>query len=210
MNAPDLDLQRWQSLWQRLGVQPPQDAFEHLQRLYAGPARHYHSAAHIDAMLQTFDTLRDHAQAPELLELAIWYHDAIYDPSRQDNESRSAELASQVLKASGLGTQVQTVHELIMATDHRQPATSADQRLLVDIDLSILAATPSEYSAYAKAVRLEYGCFPDALYVPGRVAVLKKFLQRPVIFTSPAGQARWEARARENIQAEIDGLQEQC
>lgn len=208
MNTTDLDLRRWQSLWQRLGVQPPQDAFEHLLRLYAEPGRHYHCAAHINAMLQTFDTLRDQAEAPDLLELAIWYHDAIYDPSRQDNEARSAELASEVLQASGLDAQVQAVHELIMATDHRQPATSADQRLLVDIDLSILAATPSEYSAYAKAVRLEYGCFPDALYVPGRVAVLKKFLQRPVIFTSPAGQARWEVRARENIQAEIDSLQD--
>lgn len=206
MNATDLDLQRWQSLWQRLGAQPPQNAFEHLQGLYVEPGRHYHSATHINAMLQTFDELHDKAEAPDLLELAIWYHDAIYDPSRQDNEARSAELASEVLLASGLDSQAATVHGLIMATDHRQPAASADQRLLVDIDLSILAATPREYSAYAKAVRLEYVCFPDALYVPGRVAVLKKFLHRPVIFTSPTGQARWEARARENIQAEIDGL----
>ncbi len=206
MNS-ELQHERWQRLWTALGAPPAPERFEQLRTLYAEPGRHYHNATHILACLQGFDELRDLAEAPLQVELAIWYHDAIYDPSRQDNEARSADLAGEVLACAGLDHCRQAVIDLIMATDHRQPASTHDQRLLVDIDLSILGADASAYRTYTEAVRREYGRFPDALYRPGRAAVLKKFLERPVIFTTEPGRARWEAPARRNIEAEIRELE---
>lgn len=206
MSSTELDNKRWSRLWAALGAQPAPARFEQLRGLYAEPGRHYHNATHILACLQTFDELRELAESPDEVELAIWYHDAIYDPTRQDNEARSAELAVEVLASVGLDASSQSVYALIMATDHRQPSATNDQRLLVDIDLSILAAAAPAYQAYTEAVRSEYGHFPDALYRPGRAAVLKKFLERPVIFTTEPGKARWEQRARENIEEEIRGL----
>lgn len=206
MSNTELDRQRWKQLWADLGAQPESARFEQLRSLYAEPGRAYHNATHILACLHTFDGLRDLAASPLTVELAIWYHDAIYDPTRQDNEARSADLAVEVLASVGLDQYCQPVHALIMATDHRQPSATSDQRLLVDIDLSILAAAAPAYQAYTEAVRREYGHFPDALYRPGRAAVLKKFLERPEIFTTEPGKARWEQRARENLEAEIRGL----
>ncbi len=37
-----------------------------------------------------------------LLEAAVWFHDAIYDPTRQDNEAESARLARARLTADGV------------------------------------------------------------------------------------------------------------
>lgn len=202
-----LDAERWQRLWQARGAEPPVGRFAALQALYAEPGRHYHGAAHIRACLAALDEL--HAQAVDVgqVELAIWYHDAIYDTARQDNETRSAELAELDLREVGLEEDAKAVAALILATDHRHAPATDDQRLLVDIDLSILGAPWPVYQVYAEAVRREYARFPDALYRPGRVAVLRQFLQRPAIFTTPAGQARWETTARSNLLAEIQQLE---
>lgn len=37
-----LDRQRWDALWQRLGGNPPADAFDALLAAYGGADRHYH------------------------------------------------------------------------------------------------------------------------------------------------------------------------
>jgi predicted metal-dependent HD superfamily phosphohydrolase len=59
---------------------------------YSASDRHYHDLRHIDAML---DLMREHVVLladPGTVEAAIWFHDAIYDTHRDDNEQRSAEL----------------------------------------------------------------------------------------------------------------------
>ncbi|HGN2725637.1 TPA: hypothetical protein ACKRYQ_005966, partial [Pseudomonas aeruginosa] len=49
-----LDRQRWDALWQRLGGNPPADAFDALLAAYGGADRHYHSDRHILACLEHF------------------------------------------------------------------------------------------------------------------------------------------------------------
>lgn len=78
--------------------------------------------------------------------------------------------------------------------------------MLLDLDLSVLAAAPDRYRAYAKAIKNEYAAIPDALYRPGRRRVLEGFLARPQIYRTKHLRALWEAPARANLSGEIEGL----
>ena len=180
-----------------------------LEAAYAQPHRRYHTRAHIEdclARLEEIPGLR--ADERRLLELAIWWHDAIYDPRRSDNEEASAELARRDLAALGL-TDAETgeVARLILLT--KGHATAPDDRLgaiLVSIDLSILAADPDAYDAYARAVRDEYAHVPADRFRAGRVAVLRGFLAAPAIYPDPGLRRRYEARARSNLARELAAL----
>ena len=77
--------------------------------------------------------------------------------------------------------------------------------MLLDLDLSVLAAAPDRYRAYAQAIRQEYAAVPDALYRPGRRRVLEGFLARPQIYRTERLRALWEASARANLSARSQG-----
>ncbi|HHM6265916.1 TPA: hypothetical protein ACRNLL_006499, partial [Pseudomonas aeruginosa] len=96
-----LDRQRWDALWQRLGGNPPADAFDALLAAYGGADRHYHSDRHILACLEHFDRWRQLALRPALVELALWTHDLVYDTQRQDNEAASAASTEHWLDQAG-------------------------------------------------------------------------------------------------------------
>lgn len=132
-----LDRQRWDALWQRLGGNPPADAFDALLAAYGGADRHYHSDRHILACLEHFDRWRQLARRPDLVELALWTHDLVYDTQRQDNEAASAASTERWLDQAGLAALRPALRELIMATCHQAPPGDADAALVVDLDLAI-------------------------------------------------------------------------
>ena len=67
---------------------------------YSEPHRHYHTTAHIDACLAELDLAGDLASDRGEVEVALWFHDAIYRSWRHDNEQRSADLAAETLRAA--------------------------------------------------------------------------------------------------------------
>jgi predicted metal-dependent HD superfamily phosphohydrolase len=199
----------WDDLARRIGANG-EDAIAVLQELtaaYSEPGRHYHNLRHLAAML---DVLRRHGpmREPEHLELAAWFHDAVYDPHGKDNEERSAEFAADTLKRLGLAApRIERVATLILMTrDHRVDAGDRDAQLLVDADLAILGAPPDDYKEYASAIRHEYAWVPEADYRAGRRAVLQQFLSRPRIFLTASLFAEREAAARRNLAGEIADL----
>jgi predicted metal-dependent HD superfamily phosphohydrolase len=145
---------------------------------------------------------------PTVVQLAVWFHDAVYDALKHDNEARSADLTRAFLDDSTLApARQQRVAFLIERTaDHiqPQPPDDADLLLFLDADLSILGAPEEAYWAYARQVRQEYRLVPDLLYRPGRRQVLTKMLAAPVLFRTPALRAELDAAARRNLQLEID------
>ena len=54
------------------------------------PHRHYHTIDHLAAVLSIVDAQADEADDPQAVRLAAWFHDAVYDPRRTDNEELSA------------------------------------------------------------------------------------------------------------------------
>jgi predicted metal-dependent HD superfamily phosphohydrolase len=171
---------------------------------YEEPHRRYHTTAHLQAVLSHVDALASHADDPDLVRLAAWFHDAVYDPRRGDNEELSARLAERVLPEAGLSAQaVATVARLVRLTVTHDPAPGdADGAVLCDADLAILAAQPETYAAYAAAVREEYSFVPDDAFRTGRAAVLRSLLDLPAIFRLSG----MDAAARINILGELDRL----
>ena len=136
--------------------------------------------------------------------LALWFHDAIYQPKRNDNEDKSADWGAEVLARAGApASVVDRFRGLVLATRHEAQPQSADARLLVDIDLSILGAEPARFDEYEAQVRKEYAHVPDLFFRMGRAKILKHFLARPAIYSTASFRDRFEARARTNLQRSL-------
>ena len=184
------------------------DAARQLVAMYQDPIRLYHNLAHIRHCLNEFDSARQHSEHPDALEAAIWFHDAVYDSTRTDNEQRSADLARDVLRACGADAAfANEVADLIMVTLHDRPPRSRDGQLLADIDLSGLGQPPAGFDRDGDAIRNEYRHVPDPIFNAARVAMLRRFLDRPHIYYTAVFQDRYELTARANLQRSLRKLE---
>lgn len=197
---------RWRALWERLGAHadPP---FEDLASRYAEPHRAYHTLDHIAHCLDEFEAARTLAREPSAVELALWYHDAVYDPRAKDNEEKSAALAVDVVRGSGhpdaLGRRVA---EMILASTHRAASDDPDTRLFTDIDLSILGRPEAVFDEYERQVRREYAWVPEPMFRAGRSAILSSFLERPSLYLTDFFRGKCEKAARANLERSIARL----
>ncbi len=94
---------RWLDFWRRVGAQG--DSFRIYADLiarYTESHRFYHTFAHVAHCLDELETVRHLAIDSEALEMALWFHDAIYDTKARDNEEKSAELALNTAKRASL------------------------------------------------------------------------------------------------------------
>jgi predicted metal-dependent HD superfamily phosphohydrolase len=174
-----------------------------LLRRWQEPQRHYHTLSHLGALLDLLPA------DPASLPLAVWFHDAIYDPRAADNEEASAALARESLPRLTLDAGlIAEVSRLVLLT--KQHTTAADDtagQLLLDADLSILGAPEPDYDAYADAIRREYTWVEESAYRAGRAAVLRKFLERAHLYQTDRFRRTHEAPARRNLQREIARLE---
>lgn len=200
---------RWVRLMASLGLPEEADTFAALVAAYSEKHRHYHSGKHIDHCLREFDSVRDIAHEAAEVELALWYHDAVYDPYASSNEERSADWACELLNRHNVSAdRVERVRTHILATRHTAPATTPDSQLVVDIDLSILGADEATYAEFEAGVRKEYRWVPASLFRRKRAEILRSFLERPRIYNTEPFYARYELQARRNLTAAITALHE--
>lgn len=183
------------------------DCYRALAKAYAEEHRFYHTGAHINAMLQHFDTVASLAERPGELELAIWFHDAIYKPLSSTNEIDSAEWTKQFLYASDYHeAAVERVYNLVMATLHQGDVKTHDEKMIVDIDLTILGAAQDIYDAFERKVRSEYKFVPSFIFQKKRREVLESFLSKDSIYHLDFFQDRFETAARANLSRAIATL----
>jgi predicted metal-dependent HD superfamily phosphohydrolase len=193
-------LAAWQRHWRELGAVADDALHARLIAAWSEPQRQYHTLQHLDECLAHVDTARATAQHPGEIALALWFHDAVYDTQRHDNEARSAHWAHESLLQAGVARDAaDRVHALVMATRHDALPQGADAQLLVDIDLAILGAPRERFDEYERQVGLEYAHVPQAERRAGRSRILRAFLARPAIYSTPLFRARFEAAARENL-----------
>lgn len=167
-----------------------EELLELLKARYAEPHRRYHTLEHVEHCLREFDPRQ--AREPEAVELAIWFHDAVYDTRRSDNEERSAELLLSLLpEATRAG-------ELVLATKHHG-ASTPDEALLVDVDLAILGQPEERFDLYERQIREEYGWVPEDVFRAKRAGILQAFLDRPFIYRTELFRAKYEEAARRNL-----------
>jgi predicted metal-dependent HD superfamily phosphohydrolase len=180
--------------------------FEDLVRRYSEHHRHYHTLTHVDACLTWLDCFRNLARRPEEVELALWFHDAVYAPDEHGNERQSAELARKQLGALGVDAAAATrVARHIEGTEHHSSA-QGDSALVIDLDLAILGAPAKDYDRFEDQIRREYAQVPEPMFKAGRCHVLQGFLLRPAIYNLPQIREKLEAPARANLARRIAEL----
>lgn len=199
-------------LWARLVGADSSQAWAALQRGYGEAGRGYHNWTHIETMLTGLQAVRGEAEFAaasfDEIELAIYFHDAVYDPRAKDNEEKSAALLMQQVGLLGPDRQpvLSRIEAMILATQTHSASDDLSTRLLLDLDLAILGAPPDLYDRYAAAIRFEYAFVPEDQWRVGRAAVLSRFLERPVIYQTDYFHSRLETAARDNLRREIDQL----
>lgn len=184
------------------------DAYRELVGLYSEPSRKYHNLLHIAHCLDEFDAVRHLVKNPNELEIAIWYHDVVYNTRKKNNEEKSAEFMQQRLSRAGIKTQfIDDVTDLILATKHQTIPKTSDGKYLVDIDLSILGKTEEEFDRYERCIKDEYFWVPEEQFRQSRIAILRGFLDRDSIFLTNFFRQKYEKQARKNLQRSIVQLE---
>ena len=185
------------NLWQDIAIR------------YNENQRTYHSLQHIEQLFAQFEQIKHVLNEPHIIALALFYHDVIYAPTRADNELKSAEYTVEALRPYLSTEQCQHIYALIMMTANHELAECSnaqknfDAAYLLDMDLSILGASWSEYEQYAQAVRQEYAHVSNIDYRVGRIAVLTELLAHPTLYLTDYYSTRLETQARQNIKREI-------
>jgi len=200
-------LARWLELWSDQADHPALKCiYDDLVKMYGEPHRHYHNLSHISRCLEELTEARSHADHPFEVELAMWFHDAIYDLRRSDNEEASARYAQKTLRELIHEEPLERVISLIMSTRHNQPPKNNDEKLIADIDLAILGRPPKEYQEYEEGIRQEYNWVPEDRFEVGRTEVLARFLTREHIYHTDHFRERYEENARANLSHSISML----
>jgi predicted metal-dependent HD superfamily phosphohydrolase len=207
---------RWSELWSSLrgegAAGDPEAIYHRLVARYCEPHRAYHTLAHVEHALSELEGARDLAEDPVAVELALWFHDVVYDIGAGDNEERSARFArAAVLALGSTPARANRVSELILATRHDAAPVDADSQLVVDIDLSILGQPRQRFDAYEEEIRKEYAPVIEergaARFDAGRARILRRFLERPSIYSTEHFRERYEAAARANLRRSIERLE---
>lgn len=222
--------------WQQVVADSPCDAPGQLALLltrYREPHRRYHTLSHLACVLAALDELAtnltdgDSPHDLAAVRLAALFHDAVYQPQSHDNEAASSVLAAECARQLGWSdARAGHVAAMVLATaGHTEPQradghhdsadaseavarAAADTAVLLDADLSVLAADSSVYAAYTKGVRAEYAHVADDAWQVGRARILRGLLAHHHLYSTPFARERWEARARANLLGELAELEE--
>ncbi len=204
--------ERFLELWSEArAIGNPQAALADLVSHYAEPCRAYHTLAHIEAMLVELDAFRGSEEARfvsfNVVEMATWYHDVVYDTRAKDSEERSADLFRAVAEASSFThSYTERVIQLILATKHSIISGDPDTAALCDIDLATLGQSEAVFDEYERQIRKEYEWVPEAAFKEGRRAILQSFLQRQTIYSTRFYREKYESQARKNLTRSIEQL----
>ena len=187
--------------WERLGLPPA--LRDGLLERWGEPHRHYHDVRHLAQCLAALGQL---GGGDRVVELAAWFHDAVYDGVPGQDEEESARLAEVSLRGLIPADDAAEVSRLVRMTADHSPD---DHRgaLLSDADLSILGQIPGRYHVYVRDVRLDYAHVDDGAWRVGRASVLRRLLGLEPLFRTGPGRELWEPRARRNLADELAALE---
>jgi predicted metal-dependent HD superfamily phosphohydrolase len=171
---------------------------------YKNTNRFYHTLSHISNMYHQILCVKDEINDYDSTIMAHYYHDIIYDPTKQDNEEVSAKIASERLRSISFPNDKHNqCINIILATKSHSFSEDHDTNLFTDTDLSILGQSSEEYSNYCSQIRKEYSMYSKELYNQGRKKVIIHFLKMDRIFKTDYFYLKFENTARQNMENEL-------
>ena len=198
------ELNRFQALWRRClsdgAADSSAEIHQRLTNAYSEPQRHYHTLFHIEHCLSLFDQCKSLVENPDALELAIWFHDVIFEPGKPDNEARSAELYQSLSAAVHRADFRALVGRLIIATLHDGGSLEdSDAGYMVDIDLSSFGLPWEDFLRDTQDLRNECSHLNDAEYYQRQGDFRASLLSRPRFYLTDYFYQRFEQQARDNL-----------
>ena len=193
----------------------PNNIFRIVSHKYTETHRFYHDVSHINNMcsLLMMSDVRDDIKRNTALQLAILFHDVIYDPKSSENEENSVRFMFSLidlLGMSGIGTGgdicdpevLEQAAFMILSTKKHVLTKDEDAEgiyddypdlkeltsIFLDLDLSVF--NPDRYESgyvmddYEDRIRKEYRFVPDEEYYPARIKILQSFANREKIYFS--------------------------
>ncbi len=205
-----MNSERFNSLWRRCMVAGAEfdeaHAFDELVGLYHEAHRCYHTMSHVEHCLMQMDAGAKAMGGNDAVEMALWYHDAIYDPRSSDNEQRSAELFKKRARAVVTDDFCETVCRLIDVTTHKNSPVTDDEKFVVDVDLSGFGLPWQAFNDDSTRVRREYLHLSDEQFVDGQRRFLQSLLDRKSVYSTDFFRERYETVARANIARQLAAL----
>ncbi len=202
--------QRFISLWERCMpdrmVRSAEDVYRELEGRYSHPHRHYHDLRHILACLRHFDTISDQLTWPDAVEMALWFHDVIWEPDADDNERRSAELFLGCAEGDADTNFLEVVHNLVMMTVHPSEPQSVDEQFTVDIDLASFGLPWEEFIRLGELVRNEFPHVSDRDFDSDQLRIFEMLASRPYFYFTEFFRSRYDATAQSNLRRRITQL----
>jgi len=191
--------QVWFELHQHYHFSEPQKIFNILIAAYSEKQRAYHTVQHIYECVHLLEAIRSELTDTHAVALALWFHDAIYEPQAKDNELKSAELFEQCMTQDLPVNTVQKIKCWILATQKHASTDETDLQFLLDIDLAILAATPERFIQYEQQIQQEYAWVDPEVYSIKRKEVLAHFYQTEPLYQTTYFQKNFELNAKKNL-----------
>ncbi|EOR07892.1 HD domain-containing protein [Acinetobacter genomosp. 15BJ] len=189
----------WFELHQHYHFSEPQKVFNKLIAAYSEKQRAYHTLQHLYECLTLLESIRADLNDAHAVELALWFHDAVYAPQAKDNELKSAELFEQYLAQDLSADDVQKIKRWIVATKKHEATDEQDLQFLLDIDLAILAASAERLDEYEQQIQQEYAwVYPD-VYSIKRKQVLTHFYRTEPLYQTEYFQQNFEQPAKSNL-----------
>jgi predicted metal-dependent HD superfamily phosphohydrolase len=186
-----------------------QQWFDRLARCYNEPRRRYHTFQHLEECLEELDEIEGDEERLALIEVALWFHDAVCQPGSATNAKLSASLAKEfLLECQASDSVIEFVHDMILSTQDHLTKDDPDAAIMIALDLNIFARSPQRYGAYEKQLREESAAVPMTEYAPRRAALLQSYLNRPVIYESETMRDIYEEQARFNLEEGIKRLEQ--
>lgn len=195
----------WFELHHHYHFSEPQKIFNKLIAAYSEKQRAYHTLQHLYECLVLVDSIRADLNDAYAVALALWFHDAVYDPQAKENELKSAELFEQYLSQDLSADDVQKIMRWILATQMHKATDELDLQFLLDIDLAILAASPERFTEYEQQIQQEYAWVDPDVYLIKRKEVLAHFYQTEPLYQTEYFQQNFEQKAKGNLREILDG-----
>jgi predicted metal-dependent HD superfamily phosphohydrolase len=208
MTPAAIGTSRFEALWRRCVSCPPSPdgaaVYADLRHLFEQSYRRYHTLEHIRDCVRRFDEVSQLLDDRDAVELALWFHDAVYETGAATNERRSAEMFL-ALSAGARPAFRRRVCGLITATRHARRVQGNDRRFIVDIDLAGFGASWDEFMRHGALLR-EESSQNDDQYHAGQVLFLSRLQRRSRFFVTDYFRDKYEAKARENLRRLLEDL----
>jgi len=172
---------------------------------YYSLGRHYHTIDHIIYMLDNVKDFKLTSKKKLKLEIAIWFHDIVYDSKRKDNEQRSANLANFFLKMVGVPKRHRKeVEQLILITSHKEIPKNKLEKIICDLDLKAMSESWQLENSFK--IRKEYSHLSYDDWNKGRKEFLESMLLKKYIYNTSEYRDGLEVKTRTNLIEELNLL----